>query len=47
MIEAAAQRGWIDRQGAIMESLTAIIRAGAGVVITYFAAEVATWLRAR
>ena len=39
MIEAAAERGWIDRRGAILESLTAIVRAGAGIVITYFAAE--------
>lgn len=45
MIEAAAERGWIDRRGAIVESLTAIVRAGAGVVITYFASDVATWLR--
>ena len=45
MIEAAAERGWIDRRGAVLESLTAIARAGAGIVITYFAAEVAEWLR--
>jgi porphobilinogen synthase len=45
MIEAAAERGWIDRQGAVLESLTAIARAGAGIVITYFAADVAAWLR--
>jgi porphobilinogen synthase len=45
MIEAAAERGWIDRQGAVLESLTAIARAGAGIVITYFAADVAEWLR--
>ena len=45
MIEAAAERGWIDRRGAILESLTAIARAGAGTVITYFAADVAGWLR--
>jgi porphobilinogen synthase len=45
MIEAAAERGWIDRRGAIIESLTAIARAGAGIVITYFAADAATWLR--
>ena len=44
MIEAAAERGWIDRRGAILESLTAIVRAGAGIVITYFAADAATWL---
>jgi porphobilinogen synthase len=45
MIEAAAERGWIDRRGAILESLTAIVRAGAGTAITYFAADVASWLR--
>jgi porphobilinogen synthase len=45
MIEAAAERGWIDRRGAILESLTAIVRAGAGTVITYFAVDAATWLR--
>ncbi|HEX6548330.1 MAG TPA: porphobilinogen synthase, partial [Candidatus Dormibacteraeota bacterium] len=45
MIEAAAERGWIDRRGAILETLTAIARAGAGILITYFAADVAAWLR--
>jgi porphobilinogen synthase len=45
MIEAAADRGWIDRRGAILETLTAITRAGAGIVITYFAADAAVWLR--
>lgn len=47
MIEAAAQRGWIDRRGAILESLTAIARAGAGIVMTYFAADAAVALSAR
>ena len=48
MIEAAAERGWVDRSGAILESLTAIVRAGAGVVITYFSADAAILLgRAR
>jgi porphobilinogen synthase len=47
MIEAAAERGWIDRRGAVLESLTAIVRAGAGIVITYFAADAAEWLRER
>ncbi|MCQ9708797.1 porphobilinogen synthase [Streptomyces sp. BSP1] len=41
MIEAAAQRGWIDRDAAIMESLTGIKRAGAQVILTYWATEVA------
>src|SRR5712692_164713 len=45
MIEAAAERGWVDRRGAVLESLTAIVRAGAGTVITYFSADAATWLR--
>jgi porphobilinogen synthase len=45
MIEAAAERGWLDRQRAILETSTAIVRAGAGIVITYFAADIATWLR--
>jgi porphobilinogen synthase len=44
MIEAAAQRGWIDRQGAALETLTAIARAGADVIITYLAADAAEWL---
>ena len=45
MIEAAAERGWLDRRGAIVESLTAIFRAGADVVITYFAHDAGSWLR--
>jgi porphobilinogen synthase len=45
MIEAAAERGWIDRRGAILETLTAIVRAGAGVVMTYFAGDAAAWLK--
>ena len=44
MIEAAAQRGWIDRRGAALESLTAIARAGADVIISYFAEDAAGWL---
>jgi porphobilinogen synthase len=45
MLAAAAERGWIDGRMATLEALTAIVRAGAGIVITYAAAEVATWLR--
>ena len=41
MVEAAAANGWIDREPAILETLTAIRRAGADVVLTYWAAEVA------
>ena len=42
---AAADRGWLDRRAAALESLTAIGRAGAGVVVSYFALEAAGWLR--
>jgi porphobilinogen synthase len=42
---AAAERGWLDRRAAALESLTAIARAGAGIVVTYFALEAAGWLR--
>src|SRR5437016_129065 len=45
MIEAAAARGWIDRKGTAAETVTAIARAGADVVISYFAADLACWLR--
>ncbi|KIF76058.1 delta-aminolevulinic acid dehydratase [Streptomyces sp. 150FB] len=41
MIEAAAEKGWIDRDAAIMETLTGIKRAGAGTILTYWATEVA------
>ena len=42
---AAAERGWLDRRAAALESLTAIARAGAQFVVTYFAIDAATWLR--
>lgn len=45
MLAAAAERGWIDRRAALLETLGAIVRAGAGIVITYGAREVAGWLR--
>jgi porphobilinogen synthase len=45
MVEAAAANGWLDRDRAIMETLTGIRRAGAGVIFTYWAAEVARWLQ--
>jgi len=44
MVEAAAARGWLDRDRVIMESLTAIRRAGASVILSYWATEVAGWL---
>jgi len=45
MVEAAAARGWIDREPAILETLLSIRRAGADVVLTYWAAEAARLLR--
>ncbi|VXC21059.1 porphobilinogen synthase [Nocardioides sp. AX2bis] len=47
MLEAAAERGWIDREAAILETLTSIRRAGADVVLTYWAAEAARLLAHR
>ncbi len=44
MVEAAAAHGWIDREPAILETLTAIRRAGADVVLTYWAAKAARLL---
>jgi porphobilinogen synthase len=44
MVKAAAQLGWIDEKAAIFEILTGIKRAGADIIITYFAKEVARWL---
>jgi porphobilinogen synthase len=44
MISAAAANGWIDRRAAVLESLTSIRRAGADIVLTYWAAEAAAWL---
>jgi porphobilinogen synthase len=44
-LKAAAERGWIDERAAVLESLVAIRRAGADIVITYHAKEVAAWLR--
>jgi porphobilinogen synthase len=45
MIAAAAERGWIDRQAALTEAATCIVRAGADVLLTYAALELAEWLR--
>jgi len=44
LIKAAAERGWIDERGAIFETLTGIQRAGADLIITYYAPQVARWL---
>jgi len=44
MVKAAAQRGWIDERRVTLELLTAIKRAGADMILTYFAKDVARWL---
>jgi porphobilinogen synthase len=45
MVEAAAANGWIDRDRTILETITGIRRAGAHIVLTYCATEVAGWVR--
>jgi len=44
MVKAAAERGWIDEKAVAMESLLAMKRAGAGILLTYWAKDVARWL---
>jgi len=44
MVKAAAQKGWLDERTAALESLTAIKRAGADLILTYWAKDVARWL---
>jgi porphobilinogen synthase len=46
LIKAAAARGWIDERAAVLETLTGIRRAGADLIISYFAPDVARWLAA-
>lgn len=45
MVKAAAEKGWIDERRVALESLTAIARAGADLIITYWARDAARWLR--
>jgi porphobilinogen synthase len=45
-LKAAAERGWLDERAAVLETLTAIRRAGADVIVTYHAKEAAQWLQA-
>ena len=45
MIKAAGQMGWLDEKRIALEVLTAIKRAGANIIITYFAKDAAEWLR--
>ena len=45
MIKAAASNGWLDEKAVVLESLLACKRAGADAILTYYAREVAGWLR--
>ncbi|MEG6523500.1 porphobilinogen synthase [Desulfotomaculum sp. 1211_IL3151] len=45
MVKAAAQLGWVDEKKVVLETLTGFKRAGADIIITYHAPEVASWLR--
>ncbi|SDJ81631.1 porphobilinogen synthase [Actinopolyspora mzabensis] len=45
MIEAAVERGWLDRRRTVLETLTSLRRSGADIVLTYWAARAARWLR--
>jgi porphobilinogen synthase len=47
MLKAAAERGWLSERAAVLESLLGIRRAGADVIITYYAREAAAWLAGR
>ncbi|MBX3414025.1 MAG: porphobilinogen synthase [Pirellulales bacterium] len=46
MVKAAAERGWLDERAVALEMLTAVKRAGAGIILTYWAPDVARWLGA-
>lgn len=45
MVEAAAEKGWLDRRATVLDSLTAFARAGADAILTYWAVEAAGWIR--
>jgi porphobilinogen synthase len=45
MVKAAAQKGWLDEQRVVLEILTGVQRAGAGIILTYHAKDVARWLK--
>jgi porphobilinogen synthase len=45
MVKAAAANGWIDERAVVLETMTAFKRAGADLIITYWAKEIAGWLK--
>jgi porphobilinogen synthase len=46
MVKAAAAKGWLDERAVALETLTAFRRAGADIILTYWATEAARWLHA-
>ena len=46
MLKAAAQNGWLDERAVVLEALTAMKRAGADAILSYYAIDAARWLRA-
>jgi porphobilinogen synthase len=47
MLKAAAQAGWLDERACVLETLTAMKRAGADAILTYYALDAAEWLSNR
>lgn len=45
MVKSAAQKGWLDEKRTVLEILTSIQRAGADIILTYHAKDVAKWLK--
>jgi porphobilinogen synthase len=46
LVKAAAQKGWVDEKRVVLEILTGVQRAGADIILTYHAKDVARWLKA-
>jgi len=45
MLKAASQNGWLDEQQVVMESITSLKRAGSDAIMTYYARDIAEWLK--
>jgi hypothetical protein len=44
MLKAAAQRGWLDEEAAVLEALLCLRRAGADIILSYYATQAAKWM---
>ena len=44
MLKAAAERGWLDEEAAVLEALLCLRRAGADIILTYYATQAAQWM---